>query len=140
MAQKKTDSQNLFRQPSWWVVVVAGTLLVVFLVAIVREVVSWHAIKQQVSRLQSQVATAQTHQRQLQDLIDYLGSPTFQEREARLQLGLKKSGERVIVLPPSADSSNQGSTADANQGPSSDSTGATTHRWWSYFFSPRRSS
>ncbi len=137
----KSNTGQLFRRPSWWVVIVSGTLLVVFLVAMVREFVAGHHVQQQVGRLQQQVATAQRHQRELKDLIDYLQSPTFQEREARLQLGLKKSGEQVIVVPPNNDTLNV--TNDSNN-PTSTTADQSSHThasaWWSYFFGQRSTS
>lgn len=129
------------QQPSWWIVLIAGALFVTFSVAIIRELVNGHQVRQQVQRLQHQVASEQQRQSQLQDLIDYLGSPTFQEQEARLKLGLKKTGEQVIVVPatnnPVAGSSGSTTTESV------DSTGQTTsrpQRWWKYFFAPRSSS
>lgn len=138
----KTTPRAWLRQPSWWVVVISGTLVAVFAVAIVRELFNGRNVSRQVARLRSQVAVEQQRQRQLQDLIDYLGSPTFQEQEARLKLGLKKSAERVIVVPPepkAADGSTPGQAADATTQPA---TGPAGHadRWWQYFFAPRSSS
>lgn len=128
--------QGWLHQPSWWIVIIAGTLFVSFIVAIVREVVNSRNVAKQVRRLQDEVAVEQHRQQQLQELIDYLNSPTFQEQEARLKLGLKGEGESVIVVPPSASFS--GATVNG--------TGATTEpdqsldhpqHWWKYFFGPR---
>lgn len=136
MARRANPDHHVLRRPSWWAVVVSGVLLAVFLVAIVRELINGHQVRQQVQRLQREVATAGQHQRQLRDLIDYLQSPTFQEREARLQLGLKKNGEQVIVVPPSNDNLNHGSGFETADGQvSGQSTSSHPARWWSYFFS-----
>ncbi len=126
------------RQPSWWLVLIAGVLLVTFSVAIVRELVNSRRVRQQVQRLRDQVAVEQQRQRQLQDLIDYLGSPTFQEQEARLKLGLKKSGEQVIVVPPAPTAANN--SPSSSTWPTTDSAGQTLshpQRWWQYFFGPK---
>lgn len=127
------------RHPSWWIVVVAGTLVIVFSIAIIRELINGHTVRQQVKRLQDQVAVEQQRQRQLQDLIDYLGSPTFQEQEARLKLGLKKQGEQVIVVP-GTNSPTNATTSDLNTSGNSSLTPLThPQRWWQYFFGPHRS-
>lgn len=129
------------QQPSWWIVLIAGALFITFSVAIIRELVNGHQVRQQVQRLEHQVATEQGRQAQLQDLIDYLGSPTFQEQEARLKLGLKKSGEQVIVVPVT-NSPVAGSTTSTTT-ETVDSTGqiiSRPQRWWNYFFAPRPSS
>lgn len=130
---------SMFRQASWWVVLVAGALTVLFLVAIVREVVSGYTIRQQVKRLEQQVGAEQKRQAQLDALISYLSSPTFQEREARLKLGLKKSGERVIVVPPAGDAANGNeNVATPSGGPTAVGPTSNPQRWWTFFFGPRR--
>lgn len=134
MAKQKN---SWLQQPSWWVVLIAGALFITFSTAIVRELINGHEVRQQVQRLEHQVATEQQRQAQLQDLIDYLGSPTFQEQEARLKLGLKKTGEQVIVVPTPAPSVNgtnippAAQTTDINGQPLSH-----PQRWWKYFFGP----
>lgn len=131
MAKQKN---NWLQHPSWWVVLISGALLLTFSVAIVRELINGHEVRQQVQRLQHQVATEQQRQAQLQDLIDYLGSPTFQEQEARLKLGLKKTGEQVIVVP-ATNTPVEGSTDDGAQtGTAADRRLSNPERWWKYFF------
>lgn len=118
-------------QTSWWVVVVASGITLFFMVAIVREIFRSATVRQQVSRLRSELAKEDHRQSELQDLIGYLSSPTFQEREARLKLGLKKSGERVIVIPDNANT-NQADGAGGAGGAADSNT--IPHRWWQYFF------
>lgn len=134
--RSSSSSQPTLRHPSWWIVVIASCLVIIFLVAIVRELVNGWKVRQQVQRLQRSVVAEQQHLAQLQDLIDYLASPTFQEREARLKLGLKKDGERVIVVSPATNLNNQ--TVDGQTG---QVTGppTTPQRWWRYFFGDKKS-
>lgn len=127
---------NWLQHPSWWVVIISGALLLTFSVAIVRELINGHEVRQQVQRLQHQVATEQQRQAQLQDLIDYLGSPTFQEQEARLKLGLKKTGEQVIVVPTTNTPVEGGSSDQTQSGTASDRQLSNPERWWKYFFGP----
>ena len=136
MAKQKKNSW--IQQPSWWIVLIAGGLFLTFSVAIVRELMNGHQVRQQVQRLQEQVATAQQRQSQLQDLIDYLGSPTFQEQEARLKLGLKKTGEQVIVVPSTNTPVNSDSSSIDTQPISTNGKPSSPpQRWWNYFFGPR---
>ncbi len=124
-------------QTSWWVVVAAGSLTVFFMVAIIREIVRTATVRRQVSRLQQELSNETQRQSELQDLIGYLGSPTFQEREARLKLGLKKSGERVIVIPDGSNANQANVNGQPGQPPAAAS---IPHRWWQYFFGPPSSS
>lgn len=129
-----------WRQPSWLIVLIAGGLVVFFLTGMTREVIRWYQVRQQVQRLQKDVATEQQHQQQLQDLIDYLHSPTFQEREARLKLGLKKDGERVILVPNANEDVNgaTGDTSATGQTTGETSPSSPPARWWHYFFGNAR--
>jgi cell division protein FtsL len=128
-----------FRQPSLWIVLVAGVLFITFSIAIVRELINSHQVRQQVQRLQNQVADEEHRQRQLQDLIDYLGSPTFREQEARLKLGLKKQDERVLVVPTNGSATNSTDAAGVTNTSSTPTTPATRPaEWWQYFFGPRQ--
>ena len=140
MSRRRSTSISTpsFHQPSWWIVVVGSGLLLVFMVAIVREVIQGHQVRQQVSRLRQEVTVAEQEHRELQDLIDYLSSPTFQEREARLKLGLKKSGERVIVVP--GDSNTNQTTAGSTDTTAAAQAGTNPARWWQYFFGPKANS
>jgi len=130
-----SPARSLFRQPSAAIVLVAGGLTIVFLIAIGRELFQGHQVRTQVKRLRAEITAEETRQRQLQDLLTYLQSPTFQERQARLELGLQKSGERVIILPPGSSSDTVTEPADGSA--RSVPTAPTTNpgRWFDYFFS-----
>lgn len=137
MLRKNNDARP-WSQISWWVVVAAGAITVFFMVAIIREVVRTATVRRQVDRLQQELAQETKRQSELQDLIGYLGSPTFQEREARLKLGLKKSGERVIVIPDNSNT-NQSVQSGGQLGQSPRTT-TIPNRWWQYFFGVQPSS
>ncbi len=124
---------------SWWIVVAAGGLVVVFSVAIVREVLRTRQVRDQVQRLRDQVGAEEQRYAQLEELITYLGSQTFQEREARLKLGLRKPGERVIVVPPGTIPTTNSATGNLAAGgkAQTDPKESNPQRWWRYLFGPR---
>ena len=119
---------------SWWVVLVAGSLIIVFAVDMARETLKSRQVRRQIKTLRQAVAREEDRHRQLDQLIAYLASPTFQEREARLKLGLKKPGERVFVVPPGA--VNSGGILESGQTVRStvDEQQSMAQRWWQYFF------
>jgi cell division protein FtsB len=120
---------------AWWLVVVSGALVIVFTVAIARELIRSQQVRQQVTRLADQVAGEEERHQQLEELIAYLGSQTFQEREARLKLGLRKPGERVIVVPPgSTNSSNVNGQSSTGSGQFISGQTSLPSRWWQFFF------
>ncbi|MBI2984571.1 MAG: septum formation initiator family protein [Candidatus Kerfeldbacteria bacterium] len=120
---------------SWWMVVVSGSLVVLFTVAIIRESARSDQVRQQVQRLRQQVTDEERRQEQLAELITYLRSQTYQEREARLKLGLRKSGERVIVVPPGTVNVDAEKTNGLPTTPRGSRSPVSTARlWWQYFF------
>lgn len=133
---RTTSLSRPWSQTSWWVVVVGGLITIFFMFAIGREIFRTATVRRQVSRLQTELAKEDQRQSALQDLIGYLSSPTFQEREARLKLGLKKNGERVIVIP---DSTNTNQTSTNDQSGQATSASSIPQRWWKYFFGPQSS-
>lgn len=128
-----TKTAQPLNSPSLLVVVIAGTVTVFFLIAIVREFIQSRNIHQQLGRLESNVVTEEQRQKELQDLLTYLSSPTFQERQARLELGLKGEGERVIVVP---ETPSDGIVTEAE----SVETAALNNpaKWWRYFFGSQK--
>lgn len=131
----KDRSTSFVREPRVAIVLIAGTLTIIFLVAIVRELLQGHQVRTQVRRLRDDVAAEEQRQRDLQNLLTYLQSPTFQERQARLELGLKKNGERVLVVPPNStdtpSSATKTSPTSTTDSPATVPSNPT--RWWRYF-------
>lgn len=124
-----TKAAQPLNSPSLLVVVIAGTVTVFFLIAIVREFIQSRNIHQQLGRLESNVVNEEQRQKELQDLLTYLSSPTFQERQARLELGLKGEGERVIVVP---ETPSDGVVTEAESVETAALNNPT--KWWRYFF------
>lgn len=130
MARRTTSWQ----QPSLVVILVAGAITIFFLVAIAREFLQTRDTDRQLSRLRQAVSAEEARQKSLQDLLAYLSSPTFQEQQARLQLGLKQPNERVVIIPkesvdPSANPDSQAAAAN--------DTRSNPMKWWDYFFSDK---
>jgi hypothetical protein len=119
---------------SWWIVLIAGTLVVIFAVAMVREGLKSREVRRQIKVLREAVVAEEERHKSLGELIGYLSSPTFQEREARLKLGLKKPDERVYLVPPGSDQQVIGD-GDSGGGSAQEDL-SIPQRWWTYFFPP----
>ena len=129
--------QYASRGLSWWIVLVAGALAVFFAIAITRELIRSRQVSQQVKRLNDQVSAEEDRHQKLSELISYLSSQTFQEREARLKLGLKKAGEKVVVVPPNTIPDQNGNQNDSIYEQPTDEeivTPSNIDKWWQYFF------
>jgi cell division protein FtsB len=82
-------------------------------------------VDSEISRLQGQADSLNQDNQQLSELIQYLGTPEYQEKEAREKLNLKREGEQVVVLPESDEGLVAGANASQQTNP---------ERWFNYFF------
>lgn len=84
-------------------------------------------VNREVERLQADIDSYESQAQQLSELLKYLGTEEYQEREARLRLGLKLPGEQVVVIP--------GLGSDGSgQTESTDSTLPNWQRWLRVFY------
>lgn len=74
-------------------------VLLLFSSALGREILNHHQLNKEISALEQEIETMENRHSQLTDLIAYYESPDFLEKGARLKLGLRKSGESVVVIP-----------------------------------------
>lgn len=65
----------------------------------------------------------------LENLIQYLGSYDFIERESRLKLGLQKPGEEVVVILDNQTGLDQSESIKPKEEQK-----ANYLKWWQYFF------
>src|SRR3989338_7567904 len=73
--------------------------IVIISISLVKEIIRKVEVNQQISELEQQIADLQQHNAELGDLMQYFNSSSFQEKEASEKLGLKKEGERVVLIP-----------------------------------------
>ncbi|MFH0951454.1 MAG: septum formation initiator family protein [bacterium] len=60
-------------------------------------------IDQEIATLKQQVAEAEKKNNDFQKMLDYLQSDSFTQEQARVNLGLKQSGEKVVVITDSSE-------------------------------------
>lgn len=115
--------------------IVTGIAVLIFLgVSIGKELTRKVEIKQRVSSLKNEIASLEKKNTELSDLINYLNSESYREREARLKLGLKKEDEQVIIIPDTS-LQNQPEAADtSDQSAGTKDSLSATKKWWNYFF------
>lgn len=92
--------------------------------------------------MQAEIERLEGRKLTLSELIQRLDSPDAMDKEARTRLGLRKPGERVIILRGADDPASwQEDVADAETTESADAPDERTNprRWLDYFF-PRPSS
>ncbi|MDD5109606.1 MAG: septum formation initiator family protein [Patescibacteria group bacterium] len=92
-------------------------------------------VETELNALRQEAATLQTRNIQMADLLKYFDSAGYAETRARLELGLTKPGESVMVIPPDQAGS-IGSPARAASSPVPEQQ-TPLRAWWTYFFSRR---
>lgn len=107
---------------------IATILLVVVGYSIAKSLIRRAEIQKEVNNLQREIQDLENKNEQLVKLIDYLATDEFKEREARLQLGLQKPGENVVVVPElvSQESDNLSAAENSNL--------SNAQSWFKYFF------
>ena len=87
-------------------------------------------VESQISEISKQIAGLEKNNDELTDLIEYLRSPSFQEKEIRGRLNLQRPGEHAVAL------SDEGGAQKAS-GPASEEKMKKQDNWklwWDYFF------
>ena len=104
----------------------AGLLVAAFLVAIAagREWYANYLTQSEIQKLEEQSRELEARRLELLDLVKKYESGEFIEREARVQLGLQRPGESVLVVQPS----NRSSQPIVEEKPRSN-----PQRWRDYF-------
>jgi cell division protein FtsB len=66
--------------------------------SISKESYKHYKISQEVENLKQEIKKIEDKKMQTKKLIQYLKTESFQERQARLELGMKKPDEKVVIL------------------------------------------
>ncbi|QQS23399.1 septum formation initiator family protein [bacterium] len=106
-----------------------GAMILVFLFSALLEYNQYrqrHKIDTEIAMLKQQEQELQASNRQLEQSINFLSSPEYQDKLARLQLNLKKEGEIVINIPQQQ--------AEQNGGAGGHSPKSNLIKWWEYIF------
>lgn len=104
-------------------------LVVIFLISAGLEYNQYRQRKQidsEIASLKAQEAKLRDSNQQLEQSINFLSSPEYQDKLARLQLNLKKNGELVVNFPDK--------TATAPPGTNTHSPKSNLIKWWEYIF------
>jgi cell division protein FtsL len=88
------------------------------------------AVNGEIVDLQKQITSLETSNNDLAKLKTYLQSDQFAEKEARLNMGLKKPGERVAVI----ENSDANAAGPLASGSGTDKKKSNPMNWWNYFF------
>jgi cell division protein FtsB len=113
-------------------------ILVLIGISLGKEVYRKRQIQKEIDGLQAQIGQLGQSNGDMENLISYLSSTDFQEKEAREKLNLQKNDEKMIVLRkdvagPEIQTPNQ----DTNRQALPEDNSPNWQKWWQYFFAAR---
>jgi len=127
---KNFISRILYSQK--FLALVGLVLIVLISFPLARSISKRYQIDKEIKDLDKEITDVETKNKDLKQLINYLESDQFVEEKARLNLGLKKQGENVVVIKDTA-LANSSSTPGGG-GEDSSRNFSNTKKWWNYFF------
>lgn len=135
-AKTRTKNSNGAKR---WSLFVIMSLVLFFAVSVssVRETYREWKFDQELKRMQNEIEQLEGRKLELAELLNRLDSPDAVDKEARTRLGLKKPGERVIILKGFDGASSTWSDEGISLGPVSSSTKdvrTNPQQWFDYFF------
>jgi len=106
-----------------------GFVVLIILISfpLVRNIRQRREASLEIQKLQAEIGRVEGQNKDLNNLIGYLQSEQFAEEQARLNLNLKKPGEKVLVIKE------LGNTASSTSGEGDDSGLSNWRRWLNYF-------
>ncbi|OGY46449.1 MAG: hypothetical protein A2744_03285 [Candidatus Buchananbacteria bacterium RIFCSPHIGHO2_01_FULL_44_11] len=92
-------------------------------------------IKSEIITLEEQAQNLKKDNLELTELINYLNSVAYIEEKARTDLGLKKEGEKILIIPKTETEKNLNQEAGSTKKELAESR-SNIQKWWQYFFHP----
>jgi cell division protein FtsB len=97
MAKKKNILSRIISN-SKFLTFVGLAVIILMSFPIARNISQRHRVDEEIRDLQKEIVMIENKNTELRKLIDYLDSDQYVEEQARLNFGLKKQGEDVIVI------------------------------------------
>lgn len=111
------------------VLVVAGSITLLILLALAQEMNRRWQVQQEVQRLEQQVQAMEKNVVELDQLNQYFRTTAYLERVARENLNYQAPGEQVVLIPEDDTPS-----ASAAQHAIEEYTASSPQQWWEVFF------
>lgn len=132
------ELMNLGRLKEYgWPIVFGLLFLFAFYSNIAKAINNYH-LGQAANVLSSQVSAERLHNKKLSLLLAYYKSASYQEVQARAQLGMKKDGETTLIVQgvtqPTSSLSDQLDTQIRDESTAKAAPPSNFTRWWQYFF------
>jgi len=111
--------------------------IIILVLVVINLAKSWtqtHQINQEIAGLEEEIVNLEQNNLGLKQLIEYFNSDAYIEEKARLDLGLKKEGEKLVIVADQnteqKDNQKNLSEDEAEQKQNN----SNPKKWWHYFF------
>lgn len=111
---------------------VVGALFAVVAFGVVREAIRQYQLNQDIEKLEEEIASLESRNQDLNQLIRYLHTDRYKEQRARESLGLARPDENVVVVPDRVNAAIDGASQEVKGEATEQLTNAD--RWMRYFF------
>ena len=91
-------------------------------------------IRKETTAVEKKIQSLEDSNLKLVHLLDYLDTNSYQEETARIELGYKKPGEKVIVITKESSNNQQNLETEPLQKKETISKISNSKKWWQYFF------
>lgn len=143
MRLRGISEESILKKSFWRSKILALSLLFLIILIsypLVKKINQQRALNKEIKALQAESENITNRNKDLRELINYLSGDSFAEKEARLNLNLKKPGEQVAVIKDNQITEETATTSSAFNIPGLDKTAAplvisNQRKWWNYFFS-----
>jgi len=123
---KSTIYERLLKSRIFFIFLIPIFLALLF--GIFQQIYYRYQVQKKLDELNAEVANYKKQQEDLNKLIEYYQDASNLENEARVRLNLKKEGEKVVIILPTATSTSE------NQISSNNENIPNYKQWWYYFF------
>ncbi len=128
----KKKSSILYNPKS---IALIGFVIIIFLsVPLWKKIDKKNRMNAELDSLKNEIAELNTDNEELDKLIEYLKSDDFIERQARLNLGLRKKDEKVFVINGKKEDINKILNTKNNNANINENNMSNSNRWINYFF------
>lgn len=132
MAEKDniTIYQKLVKSKIFFIFLIP--ILLALIAGIFQELYYRYEIDSELNKINAEIANLSEQKNGLNNLLDYYKNESNLEREARVRLNLKKEGEKVVIILPSATSTGENNGAIYKTSQNIENL-PNYKQWWYYF-------
>lgn len=108
-------------------------IFLALLIGVFQQFYHRYQVKKDLDKLDAEIVNFNKQKKDLSNLLEYYKNESNLENEARVRLNLKKEGEKVVIILPSATSTDENNGINSQE-PENTENLPNYKQWWYYFF------